>query len=69
MNRLADDHAHAREIAQAIASCRSEIATVDLKRVQSNIIMVEINPKYLTVREFCDRMAIVSCFRLITGSS
>lgn len=60
VNRLSEDHAHARMIAQAIASCRSDVIKVDLKQIMSNIILIEVNDKYLTPREFCDRMAIVS---------
>lgn len=60
VGRLADDHTHAQMIAQAISACKSEVATVDLKAINTNMVMVEINPKYMTVGQFCDRLRQVT---------
>ena len=62
VDRLSDDHKHAYEIAQSISACRSDIVTVDMKRVQSNIVMITADPKYMSVQQFCDRMGQVSVF-------
>lgn len=74
INRLADDHTHARMIAEgtnammnrkpysnhiyvtAINSCKSEAVSVDLKRVQSNLVFLKVNPDIITTGQFCDRM-------------
>lgn len=60
VERLADDHTHAMMIGQAIAGCKSDVASVDLKRVASNMVMVEVNPRYLTVAQFCERLRKVT---------
>ena len=82
VHRLADDHAHARLLAEgkysiqcfrekksfnvtlsivpAIDSCKSKACSVDLKQVQTNIVMVHMNPEYLTCHQFCDRMRQVT---------
>ena len=39
---------------------KSEIVSVDLKRVQSNIILLKIDSDVMSVAQFCDRMRKVS---------
>lgn len=39
---------------------KSDIVSVDLKRVQSNIVMLKIDSKHMSVSQFCDRMRRVS---------
>lgn len=60
VNRLADDHQNARLIAEAVNACKSDAVSVDMKRVQSNIIFLKINPEVTTVSRFCERMRQVN---------
>lgn len=78
VERLDEDHKHARMLAQgkrgvpchlilvtsgspvAVSSMKSEIVSVDMKRVQSNIVYLNIDSDVMSVPQFCDRMRKVS---------
>jgi threonine aldolase len=53
VDRLAEDHANARRLAQGL----SEIAglSVDVERVRTNMVLVEVHPP-LAAAEFCGRL-------------
>lgn len=55
ISRLAEDHARARRLAEGIAGCH--FAQIDMERVQTNLVLVEIrHPKY-TIQEFINVLA------------
>jgi hypothetical protein len=43
-----------------VSACKSDIVDVDMKRVQSNIIMLKIDPEVMSASQFCERMRRVS---------
>lgn len=53
--RLAEDHAHARRIAEVLAASRG--VEVDLDTVQTNIIYFAVRRDDLTAPQLCDRLA------------
>lgn len=64
VERLAEDHAHARQIAETLAGCGG--VTVDLESVQTNIIFFSLNREDLTAPALCeklDRFGIVASAR------
>lgn len=54
------DHQRARKIAEAIHAMKSPLFTVDLKNVQTNILMVQILTDKIKSDEFARRLANVS---------
>lgn len=54
VERLADDHAHARLIAETLAACPQ--VEIDLDSVQTNIIFFRLRPGPLTATELCRRL-------------
>ncbi|KAK6642832.1 hypothetical protein RUM43_004334 [Polyplax serrata] len=60
VNRLADDHRRAREIAEAIDSFKCEFIKVDLSGLHTNILMVNFDTSVLTAPEFCFRVGTVT---------
>ncbi|KAG7210270.1 hypothetical protein KM043_011817 [Ampulex compressa] len=57
--RLEEDHVHARKIARAINDLDSDICSVDLETVQSNMVFVDVNPRFASSRVFMDRLKTV----------
>ncbi len=55
VERLASDHAHARQIAETLASCRG--IQIDLSSVQTNIIFFSVCRSDMTAPQLCDRLA------------
>ena len=55
VDRLADDHANARVLAEGIHGLPG--ATVDLSAVQTNIVVIEIDRPDMTAAQFMSRMA------------
>jgi threonine aldolase len=55
VQRLAEDHAHARLLAQAVADVRPEV--VDLSRVETNIVVLDLSSTSLTSGEVVARAA------------
>jgi threonine aldolase len=54
IERLAGDHKNARELAEGITGCKG--ISVDLQRVQTNLVTVKINhPKY-HLYEFIEKL-------------
>jgi threonine aldolase len=54
VERLADDHAHARRIAEVLAGCRG--VEVDLGTVQTNIVYFAVRRDDLTAPQLCERL-------------
>jgi threonine aldolase len=54
LERLAQDHAHARQIATTLAECPG--VTVDLQSVQTNIIFFAVHREDLTAPMLCERL-------------
>lgn len=54
IERLADDHAHARRIAETLAECPG--IEIDLNSVQTNIIYFSVNRDDMTAPELCRRL-------------
>ncbi|XP_068217277.1 uncharacterized protein [Palaemon carinicauda] len=57
---LVRDHAHVKTIAQAVADIGSKSMYVDLKGVQTNILLIECNPDVLSPAQLSARMAQVT---------
>jgi threonine aldolase len=55
IDRLAEDHAHARRLAEGIAGLREEAVNVD--HVETNIVMVRTQPLGFTPESFTEEMA------------
>lgn len=60
MDRLADDHKHAKCLANAISEIGSLNVSCHPVEVHTNIVIVNINSDALTPEEFCGRLAMVS---------
>ncbi|XP_013791652.1 probable low-specificity L-threonine aldolase 2 [Limulus polyphemus] len=56
VNRLADDHKHAQLVAKAINDRKSENISVDKDKVQTNIILINVNPKVISPQMFAQRL-------------
>ena len=62
VNRLADDHANARLLGERLAAVPG--LSVDTTRLQSNIVMVDLDPRLPSAKELVARLAArgVLCF-------
>ncbi|XP_054258459.1 L-allo-threonine aldolase-like isoform X2 [Macrosteles quadrilineatus] len=56
VERLAEDHAAAKIIAQAIAVMGSSLVTLDPDQVQSNMLFVSLPTPHVTAADFCQRL-------------
>jgi threonine aldolase len=67
--RLGDDHRHTRELAQAIDNLKSSIFQVDLKGLQTNILMIKVieNSKNLSALDLSNRLAEVKDYEVKEG--
>ncbi|XP_018319023.1 probable low-specificity L-threonine aldolase 2 [Agrilus planipennis] len=59
VNRLEKDHKNIYKLAKAIHDLKSDIVKVDLKSVQTNILIVHLNTNKLVARDFLVRLATV----------
>jgi len=55
VDRLAEDHARARRLAKGIADCSG--ISLDIEKVQTNIILVGINHPHFNIQNFIKRLA------------
>ena len=55
VDRLAEDHARARQLAEGLANIPG--ISVDPRRFQTNIVMAEVDPSLCSVPEFIGRLA------------
>ncbi|KAK3858457.1 hypothetical protein Pcinc_035356 [Petrolisthes cinctipes] len=60
VHRLAQDHHHAQLIAKAINEEKSRNVTCHPDDVDTNIIIVNLNPETVTPDQFCERLLMVS---------
>ncbi|XP_066966504.1 uncharacterized protein [Macrobrachium rosenbergii] len=60
VERLADDHMHAKCLAEAISGTGSKNVTCKPDDVHTNIVIVNLNLAAITPEEFCNRLAVVS---------
>jgi len=67
VDRLADDHANARRLAEAIAGMPG--ASVDLNSVETNIVYFDVDPKVATAKEVCERLLPEKVWMLDIGPS
>ncbi|KAL0983999.1 hypothetical protein UPYG_G00135710 [Umbra pygmaea] len=68
VNRLEEDHHHARIFAQALLECEPPLYEVDMAAVQTNILRFRLRDPSLTPAEFCALMARVGeCDGATTG--
>ncbi|XP_042855811.1 probable low-specificity L-threonine aldolase 2 [Penaeus japonicus] len=58
--KLAQDHAHVRTIAQAVSDLGSKVIKVDLEGVQTNILLLECDLKYVGPEQVCKRLSEVT---------
>ncbi|XP_050733100.1 uncharacterized protein LOC127006804 isoform X1 [Eriocheir sinensis] len=58
--KLSVDHAHARAIAQGVQEQHSSAVTVDLKSVQSNIVLLNCDNIRVDAKKLCQRLASVT---------
>lgn len=56
IDRLEDDHKHALQISRAINEFRSPAISVNMDSVQTNIVLIDVNPKFITRDELCSRL-------------
>ncbi|XP_076326462.1 uncharacterized protein LOC143233748 [Tachypleus tridentatus] len=56
VSRLADDHKHAQLVAKAINDRKSEYISVDKDKVQTNIVLINVNPKVISPEKFAQRL-------------
>lgn len=66
---LSQDHLHTRQLAEAIDNMKSLIFKVDLKNLQTNILMIKIseNTKNLTALDLSNRLAEVKEVEIADG--
>ncbi len=64
---LADDHANARRLAEAIAGMPG--ASVDPVSVETNIVYFDVDPKIGTAKEVCARLLAEKVWMLDFGPS
>ncbi|BET02836.1 L-allo-threonine aldolase [Nesidiocoris tenuis] len=57
IDRLREDHADARAIAQAIHDCGSQVISVDMDSVETNILLIHCDTRFVKTDEFCRRLA------------
>lgn len=60
VDRLADDHKHARLLAQAVSSLGSRYMTTVIEDVHTNIFLVGLDTDVISPEDFCKRLAMVS---------
>ncbi|XP_031354597.1 probable low-specificity L-threonine aldolase 2 [Photinus pyralis] len=60
IDRLQIDHDHAFRIAKAIDDMHSDIVRVDLSSVQTNMALITFDSKFVTAKEFLEKLAHVS---------
>ena len=65
IERLAQDHAHARRLALALAGL--EGITIDAESVETNIVIFEVDPRLGTARGFVERLHEAGVWMLPTG--
>ncbi|XP_069684964.1 uncharacterized protein [Periplaneta americana] len=56
VDRLVEDHRRANTIAKAIVESGSKIFQVDYENLHTNILMININSKNITSKDFCERL-------------
>lgn len=66
---LGNDHRHTRQFAEAIDNLKSSIFKVDMKNLQTNILMIKVsdNPKKITSLDLSNRLAEVKDSELSAG--
>lgn len=47
-------------VVTAVSAMKSEVVTVDLTLVQSNMVYLKLDPNVMSMKQFCDRMQQVS---------
>ncbi|PWH16972.1 MAG: low-specificity L-threonine aldolase [Ardenticatenia bacterium] len=65
VDRLAEDHANARLLADGLANMPG--ITLDLTRVQTNLVFFEVAGTLWTAAEFCERLAVLGVLMLPLG--
>lgn len=65
VQRLAEDHAAARKLADGIANIGG--LTVDMDAVQTNMAFFDVEPRLGTAAQFCDRLAASGLWMLPAG--
>ncbi|KAJ8345873.1 hypothetical protein SKAU_G00300660 [Synaphobranchus kaupii] len=60
VDRLEEDHRHAKIFAQALLECDPPLFQVDMAAVETNIVRFRLRDPLLTPTEFCERMAAVA---------
>ncbi|XP_066961171.1 uncharacterized protein [Macrobrachium rosenbergii] len=57
--RLAWDHSHARAIAQSVSEEHSSAVTVELKGVQTNVVLLQCDNIRVNAKKLCQRLEVV----------
>lgn len=60
VDRLEEDHRHAKIFAQALLECDPPLYQVDMAAVETNIVRFYLRDPLLTPGEFCERLAAVA---------
>nr|XP_045601274.1 probable low-specificity L-threonine aldolase 2 isoform X3 [Procambarus clarkii] len=58
--KLSQDHSNARAIAQSVSEVHSSAVTVDLKGVQTNVVLLHCDNIRVNAKKLCQRLASVS---------
>ncbi|CAG7835872.1 unnamed protein product [Allacma fusca] len=59
IDRLADDHANAKLVASAVAALKSPVIAVELKKVQTNMVLLLVD-KRIPANDVCKRLALIT---------
>lgn len=65
VTRLAEDHAHARRLADGIS--RLPNLSVNLDAVETNIVYIDVHTSFGAAKDFCDRLREFGVWMLPTG--
>ncbi|MBX3361235.1 MAG: DegT/DnrJ/EryC1/StrS family aminotransferase [Phycisphaeraceae bacterium] len=65
VDRLADDHAAAKKLADALAHTPG--ISVDMEAVQTNMVFFDVDPSLGTAAQFCDRLKAAGLWVLASG--
>jgi threonine aldolase len=59
IERLADDHRNAKLVASAVAALNSPVISVELNKVQTNMVLLQVDTR-IPASDVCDRFAQIT---------
>ncbi|XP_014261297.1 uncharacterized protein LOC106673629 [Cimex lectularius] len=67
VERLEEDHIHARTVAKGIHDMKSQVVQVDLDSLETNILLIHVDTHVITSQQFCKRLASITKDELDEG--